>query len=185
MHRSDYHIRETIKIELKRIHDFERANHSVRTQTLIETSLTELRELEVEKENEHYNDVCLRYDKLDRNSHSSWKFAKESKIDKKTQCIRVAKELNFYHIFVDNLLREEAKFSTFSYKDFISERIQKSMLLSTQLTTLLLKQRMRKVQIEKKRHFLLDEFSRNVLQAIDFELKICDYRCFCKFFVDI
>lgn len=92
-------------------------------------------------------------------------------VGKGTQCARVAKEFDFCHIFVGDLLREEAKSSASPYIDFIPESIKKSVLLPAQLTTLLLKQEMKRAQAEGTRRFLLDGFPRSVAQAVNFELK--------------
>jgi adenylate kinase family enzyme len=94
-------------------------------------------------------------------------------VGKSTQCSRVAKEFNFHHISVGYLLQEEARSPTSPYRDFIPESIKKSVLLPAQLTTLLLKQDMGKAQAKGKRRFLLDGFPRSVLQAVDFETKVC------------
>ncbi|KAL9632746.1 MAG: hypothetical protein Q9204_003662 [Flavoplaca sp. TL-2023a] len=48
-------------------------------------------------------------------------------VGKGTQCARVAKEFDFCHISVGDLLREEAKSPTSPYRDFIPESIQKSI----------------------------------------------------------
>ncbi|KAL8866512.1 MAG: hypothetical protein Q9198_008858, partial [Flavoplaca austrocitrina] len=50
-------------------------------------------------------------------------------VGKGTQCARVAKEFDFCHISVGDLLREEAKSPTSPYRDFIPESIQNSVLL--------------------------------------------------------
>ncbi|KAL8881212.1 MAG: hypothetical protein Q9198_001539, partial [Flavoplaca austrocitrina] len=92
-------------------------------------------------------------------------------VGKGTQCARVAKEFDFCHISVGDLLREEAKSPTSPYRDFIPESIQKSVLLPAQLTTLLLKQEIGRAQVGGTRRFLLDGFPRSVVQATDFELK--------------
>jgi len=49
------------------------------------------------------------------------------------------------------------------------------VLLPAQLTTLLLKQEMGRAQAQGTRRFLLDGFPRSVVQADDFEWKICDH----------
>jgi adenylate kinase family enzyme len=64
---------------------------------------------------------------------------------------------------VGDLLWEEAKSPTSPYRDFIPESIEKSVLLSAQLTTLLLKREMDRAQAEEARKFLLDRFPRSVV----------------------
>ena len=92
-------------------------------------------------------------------------------VGKGTQCGRIAKEFDFHHICVGDLLREEAKSPTSPYRDFIPESISKSVLLPAQLTTMLLKREMERAQADGARKFLLDGFPRNIAQAADFELK--------------
>ena len=92
-------------------------------------------------------------------------------VGKGTQCGRIAKELDFIHICVGDLLREEAKSPTSPYRDFIPESISKSVLLPAQLTTMLLKREIERAQANGAKRFLLDEFPRNVAQAADSELK--------------
>lgn len=92
-------------------------------------------------------------------------------VGKGTQCDRIAKEFDFHHICVGDLLREEAKSPTSPYRDFIPESISKSVLLPAQLTTMLLKREMGRVQADGARRFLLDGFPRNVAQAVNFESK--------------
>ena len=96
-------------------------------------------------------------------------------VGKGTQCARVAKEFDFHHICVGDLLREEAKSPSSPYRDFIPESISKSVLLPAQLTTVLLKREMGRAQADGARRFLLDGFPRNIVQAADFELKAQSY----------
>ena len=81
------------------------------------------------------------------------------------------------------MLREEAKSPTSPYRDFIPESIAKSVLLSAQLTTLLLKQEMGRAQGKGARRLILDGFPRSVIQAADFELKASSHRCLQKLLV--
>lgn len=171
MYRSDYNIRGTIRSEFERFHDFERADYVARTSTLIENPPARLWEFKVEKEGGDHSGFCHWYDSISPDFTSSSKFLEEPDVGKGTQCARIAKDFDFCHISVDDLLREEAKSSASPYRHFISESIKKSVLLSTQLTTLLLKQEMKRAQTEGTWKFLLDEFPRSVAQAIDFELK--------------
>ena len=69
-------------------------------------------------------------------------------------------------------MREEAGSPHSPYKEFILESIEKSVLLPPQLTTQLLQQEIQKSVSKGKQKFLLDGFPRNVIQAIDFELKV-------------
>jgi adenylate kinase family enzyme len=94
-------------------------------------------------------------------------------VGKGTQCVRIAKEFDFHHICVGDLLRDEAKSPTSPYKYFIPESIKKSILLPAQLTTMLLNQEMKKAEARGSRRFLVDGFPRSLLQATDFELKVC------------
>ena len=92
-------------------------------------------------------------------------------VGKGTQCARVAKEFDFHHICVGDLLREEAKSPTSPYRDLIPESISKSVLLPAQLTTMLLKREIGRAQADGVTRFLLDGFPRSVVQATDFESK--------------
>ena len=92
-----------------------------------------------------------------------------------TQCGRIAKEFDFRHICVDDLLLEEAKSPTSPYKDFIPESISESVLLPAQLTTMLLKREMERAQADGATRFLIDGFPRSVVQAADFRLKVQGY----------
>lgn len=94
-------------------------------------------------------------------------------VGKGTQCTLIAKEFEFCHISVGELLREEAKSPISPYKDFIPKSIEKSVLLPAQLTTQLLKQKMWKAPVEGRRRFLVDGFPRNIPQATDFQTKAC------------
>ena len=96
-------------------------------------------------------------------------------VGKGTQCARVAREFDFNHVCVGDLLREEAKSPTSPYRDFIPESISKSVLLPAQLTTMLLKREMGSAPAGGARRFLLDGFPRSVVQAADFELKAHNY----------
>ena len=96
-------------------------------------------------------------------------------VGKGTQCARVAKDFDFHHICVGDLLREEAKSPTSPYRDFIPESISKSVLLPAQLTTMLLKREMERAQADGAKRFLLDGFPRSVVQAADFESKAHNY----------
>jgi len=84
----------------------------------------------------------------------------------------LAKEFDFHHISVGDLLREEDKSPISPFRGFISKSIQKSVLLPAQLTTQLLQREMSKAQAAGKHRFLLDGFPRSVKQAADFELKV-------------
>jgi adenylate kinase family enzyme len=106
-------------------------------------------------------------------------------VGKGTQCVRIAKEFNFHHICVGDLLRDEAKSPTSPYKDFIPESIKKSILLPAQLTTMLLNLEMKKAEARGSRRFLLDGFPRSLLHATDFELKVCVVYVFDNNSIDI
>lgn len=60
-------------------------------------------------------------------------------VGKGTPCARAAKEFNFYHISIGDLLRKEGRPPTSPYKDFFPESIEKSVLLPAQLTTCFLR----------------------------------------------
>ncbi|KAF2745986.1 P-loop containing nucleoside triphosphate hydrolase protein [Sporormia fimetaria CBS 119925] len=93
-------------------------------------------------------------------------------VGKGTQCSLLAKEMGLHHISVGDLLRGEAARTKSSFRDFIPESIQKSILLPPQLTTQLLQDAIAQGQLQGKHIFLLDGFPRYVAQLIDFEDKI-------------
>jgi len=98
-------------------------------------------------------------------------------VGKGTQCARAAKEFDLCHISVGDLLRAEAECPTSPYGDFISESIEKSVLIPPQLTTHLLHEQMEKAQATGQRKFVLDGFPRNLPQITDFEAKIASQYC--------
>jgi 5'-deoxynucleotidase YfbR-like HD superfamily hydrolase len=93
-------------------------------------------------------------------------------VGKGTQCSRLAREFDFCHISVGDLLRNEGNRPSSPYKDFIPESIQKSVLIPAPFTTELLSEEMNKAQAQGTRRFLLDGFPRSVEQATDFESKV-------------
>jgi Adenylate kinase/HD domain len=93
-------------------------------------------------------------------------------VGKGTQCDLLAKELNFSHISVGELLRKEMKDPNSPYTKFIAESMLKLVITPPQLTTLLLKREMDHARSQGKQKFLLDGFPRSLDQVIDFELKV-------------
>jgi adenylate kinase family enzyme len=84
----------------------------------------------------------------------------------------LAKEFDFHHISVGDLLREEDKSPSSPFQGFISKSIKKAVVVPAQLTTQLLEKEMSKAQAAGKNKFLLDGFPRSITQVVDFELKV-------------
>jgi len=81
-------------------------------------------------------------------------------------------DLNFEHISVGDLLREEAKRPSSVYADFINNSIRESVIIPAQLTCDLVKLKMNEAMERGIQHFLIDGFPRSVDQAVTFEQKV-------------
>ncbi len=92
---------------------------------------------------------------------------------KGTQCSRLAIDLNFEHISVGELLREEANRPSSVYADFINKSILESIVIPAQLTCDLIKTKMNSAMQKGIKAFLIDGFPRSLDQAINFEEKVC------------
>lgn len=93
-------------------------------------------------------------------------------VGKGTQCSRIAADLDFEHISVGDLLREEASRPSSVYSEFINKSILESVIIPAQLTCDLVKLKMNSALDKGIRRFLIDGFPRSVDQAIKFEEKI-------------
>jgi adenylate kinase family enzyme/5'-deoxynucleotidase YfbR-like HD superfamily hydrolase len=93
-------------------------------------------------------------------------------VGKGTQCSRLAADLDFEHISVGDLLREEAKRPSSVYADFINKSIKESVVIPAQLTCDLLKLKMNAAKERGIQQFLIDGFPRSVDQAVKFEEKV-------------
>ena len=96
-------------------------------------------------------------------------------VGKGTQCGRIAKEFDFRHICVGDLLQEEAESPISPYRDLIQYSISEPVLLPAQLTTMLLKREMGRAQADGATRFLLDGFPISINEAADFESKVQRY----------
>jgi UMP-CMP kinase len=93
-------------------------------------------------------------------------------VGKGTQCSRIAADLNFEHISVGDLLREEASRPSSVYADFINKSIVESVIIPAQLTCDLVKLKMNSAMKSGTQRFLIDGFPRSLDQAIKFEEKV-------------
>jgi len=96
-------------------------------------------------------------------------------VGKGTQCSRIAKDLDFEHISVGDLLREEANRPSSVYADFINRSILESVIIPAQLTCDLVKLKMNSAIKNGIQRFLIDGFPRSLDQAITFEEKVFSF----------
>ncbi len=102
-----------------------------------------------------------------------------SEIGKETQCARLTQDLNFQHLSVENLLREEIDRPGSNFATFIRESMQSSVIISAQLTVNLLKAKMNiSTNTTGKKRYLIDEYSRSMDQALTFERKVRYSYCY-------
>ncbi|KAF4895138.1 Uridylate kinase [Colletotrichum fructicola] len=92
-------------------------------------------------------------------------------VGKGTQCTRVAKDFDFQHVSVGDLLRQEQDSPGSLFGDFIRESIRNSVIVPPSLTMLLLKERIQSIQSMGK-GVLIDGFPRSVSQAVAFEQEV-------------
>ncbi|KAK1471217.1 cytidylate kinase [Colletotrichum abscissum] len=94
-------------------------------------------------------------------------------VGKGTLCARIAEELNFTHVSVGDLLREEKDNPASEFGSFIRKSIQESVIVPPYLTMRLLKDRVQAIQ-SQDRGVLVDGFPRSIEQAVAFEREISD-----------
>ena len=93
-------------------------------------------------------------------------------VGKGTQCIRLAQDLDFQHLSVGDLLREEIDQPGSPFADFISASIRSSIIIPARLTISLLKAKMSESKTHGKRRFLIDGYPRSMDQALMFEEEV-------------
>ena len=93
-------------------------------------------------------------------------------VGKGTQCARLAQDLDFQHLSVGDLLREEINKLSSPFSNFISESIQSSVIIPAQLTIDLLKAKMNASKTQGKNRFLIDGYPRSIDQAVMFEEEV-------------
>lgn len=95
-------------------------------------------------------------------------------VGKGTQCALAAKEFNFQHVSVGDLLRTEQSSPGSIFRDFISESIRKSVTVPAMLTMMLLERELKSAQAQGNARILLDGFPRSTEQLKAFEEQISD-----------
>jgi len=95
-----------------------------------------------------------------------------SGVGKGTQCARLAQDLDFQHLSVGDLLREEIDRPGSPFATFIRESIQSSVIIPAQLTVSLLKAKMDASNPHGERRFLIDGYPRSMDQALTFEEEV-------------
>lgn len=88
---------------------------------------------------------------------------------KETQCARLAQDLDFQHLSVEDLLREEIHRLNSPFATFISESIQSSVIIPAQLTVNLLRAKISASKTLDRSRFLIDEYPRSMNQTVMFE----------------
>ncbi|KAJ0167421.1 Uridylate kinase, partial [Colletotrichum tanaceti] len=97
-------------------------------------------------------------------------------VGKGTQCTHVAKDFDFQHVSVGDLLRQEQDSPRSLFGDFIRESIRNSVIVPPSLTMLLLMERIQSIQSMGK-GVLIDGFPRSVSQAVAFEQEVRCQSC--------
>lgn len=93
-------------------------------------------------------------------------------VGKGTQCARLAQDLDFQHLSVGDLLREEIDRPGSPFATFIRESMQSSVIIPAQLTVSLLKAKMDTSNTPDKGRFLIDGYPRSMDQALMFEEEV-------------